>query len=102
MPSEHGTRRADRPGNPYGERQLSMPAFPALTHVAVTVSDLSASRRWYTRLFGAEPVLDEDTGEFHHVVYAVGGTLFGLHSFPGSSRRRSPRAVPAWTTSRSG
>jgi glyoxylase I family protein len=60
-----------------------MPAFPALTHVAITVSDLSASRRWYTRLFGAEPVLDEDTGPFHHVVYAIGGTLFGLHSFPG-------------------
>ncbi len=60
-----------------------MPAFPALTHVAVTVSDLSTSVPWYTRLIGAEPVLDEDTGPFRHVVYAVGGTLLGLHAFPG-------------------
>jgi glyoxylase I family protein len=59
-----------------------MPTFPALTHVAVTVSDLSVSVPWYTRLFGAQPVLDEDTGPFRHVVYAVGGTLFGLHHFP--------------------
>ena len=59
-----------------------MPAFPALTHVAVTVSDLSISVPWYTRLFGAEPLLDEDTGPFRHVVYAIGGTLFGLHHFP--------------------
>ena len=59
-----------------------MPSFPALTHVAVTVSDLSVSVPWYTRLFGAEPVLDEDTGPFRHVVYAIGGTLFGLHSYP--------------------
>jgi catechol-2,3-dioxygenase len=60
-----------------------MPAFPALTHVAITVSDLDASVPWYTRLIGAEPVLDEDTGPFRHVVYAVGGTLIGLHAFPG-------------------
>jgi glyoxylase I family protein len=59
-----------------------MSAFPTLTHVAVTVSDLSVSVPWYTRLIGAEPVLDEDTGPFHHVVYAVGGTLLGLHAFP--------------------
>ncbi len=57
-------------------------AFPAITHVAVTVSDLSVSVPWYTRLIGAEPVLDEDTGPFRHVVYVVGGTLLGLHAFP--------------------
>jgi catechol-2,3-dioxygenase len=27
-------------------------------------------------------VLDEDTGPFRHIVYALGGTLFGLHAFP--------------------
>jgi catechol 2,3-dioxygenase-like lactoylglutathione lyase family enzyme len=59
-----------------------MENFPALTHVAVTVSDLPASVEWYQRLIGAEPVLDEDTGPFHHVVFAVGGTLLGLHAFP--------------------
>ena len=56
-----------------------MPEFPALTHVAVTVSDLERSRRWYQRLFGSDPVLDEDTGPFHHVVWLIGGTLLGIH-----------------------
>jgi catechol-2,3-dioxygenase len=57
--------------------------FPAVTHVAVTVTDLDVSVPWYTRLFGAAPVLDEDTGPFRHVVYAMGdGMLFGLHLFP--------------------
>ena len=56
-----------------------MSAFPALTHVAVTVTDLGTSRPWYTKLFGAEPVLDEDTGPFHHAVWLLGGTLYGIH-----------------------
>ena len=56
-----------------------MPDFPALAHVAVTVSDLEASRPWYRRLFDADPVLDEDTGPFHHVVWLLGPTLFGIH-----------------------
>jgi glyoxylase I family protein len=56
--------------------------MPAVTHVAVTVTDIEASKRWYTRVLGAEPVLDEDTGPFRHVVYALGATLLGLHGFP--------------------
>jgi catechol 2,3-dioxygenase-like lactoylglutathione lyase family enzyme len=56
-----------------------MPEFPAITHVAVTVSDLDVSRAWYQRLFGADPVLDEDTGPFHHVAWVLGATLFGIH-----------------------
>lgn len=56
-----------------------MPAFPGLTHVAVTVSDLARSREWYRRLFDSDPVLDEDTGPFHHVVWLVGGSLLGIH-----------------------
>ena len=58
-----------------------MTAFPPLTHVALTVRDLSVSVPWYGALFGAEPVLDEDTEHnFHHSVYLLGnGTLFGLH-----------------------
>jgi catechol-2,3-dioxygenase len=60
-----------------------MRTFPAVTHVAVTVSDLDVSVPWYTRLLGAEAVLDEDTGPFRHVVFAIGGgQLFGLHQFP--------------------
>lgn len=60
--------------------------FPALAHVAVTVSDLDASVAWYSALFDSSPVLDEDetTGGFHHTVFALGGGhLFGLHTHPG-------------------
>jgi catechol-2,3-dioxygenase len=57
-----------------------MPEFPALAHVAVTVSDLDRSRDWYNKLIGAAPVLDEDTGPWHHVVWLLGGTLLGIHS----------------------
>lgn len=58
-----------------------MPAFPALTHVAVTVRDLSVSTPWYQALVGSDPVIDEDTdGGFRHVVFALGNdTLLGLH-----------------------
>jgi len=59
-----------------------MSTFPPLTHVALTVRDLQVSVPWYTQLFQAEPVLDEDTGPFRHVVWLVGGTMFGLHQFP--------------------
>ena len=59
-----------------------MPAFPTITHVALTVSDLSTSRPWYEKLFDAKPVLDEDTGPFHHVVWLIGSTLLGIHQFP--------------------
>jgi len=56
--------------------------MPTITHVAVTVTDLAASEAWYTKVFGVEPVLDEDTGPFRHIVYLLGDTLFGLHGFP--------------------
>ncbi len=62
-----------------------MPEFPSIAHVAVTVTDLDRSTRWYSELFGADPVLDEDelTGGFHHTVFAIGGgQLFGLHTHP--------------------
>ena len=56
-----------------------MGGFPAIGHVAITVADVDAGRSWYSKLFGADPVLDEDTGGFYHVVYDLGGTLFGIH-----------------------
>jgi catechol-2,3-dioxygenase len=59
-----------------------VPEFPTITHVALTVTDLARSVPWYERLFGTKPVLDEDTGPFRHVVWAVGSTLVGLHEFP--------------------
>jgi catechol-2,3-dioxygenase len=59
-----------------------MPNFPRLAHIALTVTDLSRSVPWYRRLLGSDPVLDEDTGPFHHVVFVVGDALLGLHQFP--------------------
>jgi glyoxylase I family protein len=59
-----------------------MSAFPPLAHVALTVRDLEVSVPWYTQLFEDQPVLDEDTGPFRHVVWTLSGTLFGLHQFP--------------------
>lgn len=54
-----------------------------ITHVALTVRDLAISVPWYRTLVGSEPVLDEDTGPFRHVVFALGDTLLGLHEFAG-------------------
>ncbi|MBV9411672.1 MAG: VOC family protein [Acidimicrobiia bacterium] len=58
-----------------------MATFPPLTHVALTVRDLTVSVPWYEALFDAEPVIDEDTDpNMHHTVYLLGnGTLIGLH-----------------------
>ena len=74
-----------------------MSDFSAITHVALTVSDLGRSVPWYQALFGAEPVIDEDTGPFRHVVWMVGNhTLVGLHQFP------NPSSTEAFTEFRPG
>jgi len=60
-----------------------MADFPALGHVAITVTDLDNSREWYRKLFGSDPIMDEDTGTFHHAVFMLGnGTIFGVNGFP--------------------
>ena len=56
--------------------------IPAITHVALTVTDLEVSEAWYTKVLGVPPVLDEDTGPFRHIVFQLGTTLLGLHGFP--------------------
>lgn len=58
-----------------------MATFPPITHVALTVRDLSVSVPWYEALLDAKPALDEDTDpDFHHTVYLVGDNmLLGLH-----------------------
>ena len=70
-----------------------MNTFPPLTHIALTVRDLAVSVPWYEALFGASPVIDEDTDpDMHHTVYLIGNnTLLGLHQHaaPASSARFS-------------
>ena len=66
------------------------PTLGAITHVALTVRDLAVSIPWYSRLIGAGPVLDEDTGPFRHAVFAMGETLLGLHQFPEGIEEGSP------------
>lgn len=63
-------------------------AFPALNHIAVTVRDLEISGPWYRELFGADPLLDEQTeAGFRHLVWMLdGGTLLGIHQHD----RRAP------------
>ncbi len=58
-----------------------MTTFPALSHIALTVRDLEISVPWYSALFDAAPVIDEDTDpDMHHTVFVLGnGTLVGLH-----------------------
>ncbi|MGW6032757.1 VOC family protein [Gordonia terrae] len=75
-----------------------MATFPAIAHVAITVSDLEHSSAWYQTLFGSAPVLDEDEegGTFHHTVFELaGGMLFGLHAHTGNvaDQRFDERAV---------
>ena len=65
-----------------------MSEFPGIGHVAVTVTDLDRGREWYSKLFDSQPVLDEDTGSFYHVVWALGGgSLFGIHTHPQENDR---------------
>jgi glyoxylase I family protein len=72
-------------------------SFPALAHVALTVSDLDRSRAWYTRLFGSDPVLDEDTGPYRHAAWLLGnGTLFAIH------QHASPRSTEPFDERRPG
>jgi glyoxylase I family protein len=56
-------------------------SFPPITHVALTVRDLSVSVPWYEALLEAKPALDEDTDpDFHHTVYLLANNnLLGLH-----------------------
>ena len=59
-----------------------MTGFPGIAHVALTVTDLDRSVPWYGALIGSDPVLDQDTGPFRHVVWATeNGSLVSLHGF---------------------
>ena len=59
-----------------------MPEFPAIVHVALTVTSLERSVPWYRALLGSDPILDEDTGPFKRVAWLTSGAVVGLTQFP--------------------
>jgi glyoxylase I family protein len=59
-----------------------VPEFPAITHVALTVTSFERSVPWYKALFGSAPILEEDTGPFQRAAWLTGGTVVGLTQFP--------------------
>ena len=66
-----------------------MAKLPGVAHIALTVNDLAVSVPWYQRLLGSEPVVDEDTGVYHHTVFLLPGrVLLSLHQFPGDGADR--------------
>src|ERR1700737_3445790 len=74
--------RADEAFAAFTRCRKDMPEFPAITHVALTVTSLERSVPWYKALFGSDPILDEDTGPFQRVAWLTSGTLVGLTQFP--------------------
>jgi catechol 2,3-dioxygenase-like lactoylglutathione lyase family enzyme len=72
-----------------------MTTFPAAVHhVALTVTDLDASRTWYRRLLDADPAIDEDVADlpghhkgFHHTIFVLpSGFILSLHAHPTTDR----------------
>jgi len=56
-----------------------MSKFPAIGHLALTVSDLDASTSWYNRVFDTEPAFEMSFDNFDRRVYALpGGQVLGI------------------------
>jgi glyoxylase I family protein len=62
-----------------------MPEMPSLSHVALSVTDLSVSVPWYQALFDTEPAMTLTDGPFERRVFALAdGQLFGLTAHEGA------------------
>jgi catechol 2,3-dioxygenase-like lactoylglutathione lyase family enzyme len=72
-------------------------AFPAITHVALTVSDLDRSAEWYSRLFDAQPIMRSVLlkGTPHEYSVAVWAEPnFAVHHFADGGRDRANARNP--------
>jgi catechol 2,3-dioxygenase-like lactoylglutathione lyase family enzyme len=72
-------------------------AFPAITHVALTVRDLDRSAEWYSRLFDAQPImrsvlLKGTPNEYSLAVWAEPN--FAVHHFADGGRERANARNP--------
>ena len=72
-------------------------AFPAITHIALTVSDLERSVEWYSRLFDATPImqttlLKRTPNEYSVAVWAEPN--FAVHHFADGGRDRANARDP--------
>ena len=72
-----------------------MSKFPAIGHLALTVSDLDASTRWYNRVFDTEPAFEMSFDNFDRRVYALsGGQVLGITRHKsGNTSRFDPTVV---------
>ncbi|MET0191308.1 MAG: VOC family protein [Pseudonocardia sediminis] len=71
-----------------------MPTFPAIHHLALSVTDLTVSEPWYVKLVGAEPAMTLSDGPFQRRVFALpSGQLMGLTQHDGVEK--SAKFVPS-------
>ena len=72
-----------------------MPAITGIDHVALTVSDLDVSVRFYSALWGAEPAVTLDDGPFLRHIFALpGGTRLGLTQHDHGSGKPFDATIP--------
>lgn len=66
-------------------RSFVVPTLTGIAHVALSVTDLDSSARWYAPLLGgAAPVIADETDAFRRQVYALpSGQLFALYQHAG-------------------
>ena len=55
-----------------------MPGIEGLSHIALTVSDVDASKGWYQKIFDAQVLLELDEEEFDRCVLLIPPVFLGL------------------------
>ena len=72
-----------------------MPEIEGVNHVALTVSDIERSVAWYTRLFGAQVLMEQKEDSFDRVALLVAPVVIGMtkHKNAGADDRFSETRV---------